>query len=132
MNYCKINGRSYDVLVLKISETFNVLYSENTGRSLSTGARMVLDPLGTFVGHSVVFARKRGAEAEYDELFDLLSTPTDVGVSVEIVHNQTTISYEAYVSQGERPLKRIDVPNNKVIWGDMTVNFIPMEAQVLP
>jgi hypothetical protein len=92
---------------------------------------MFLDPIGTFFGHRVTFMRKTGKESEFDELFDYLSQPRSDGIMLEIVHNQTVLYYEAYVSNGERPLKRIDSRNNKVLWGKFSVNFIPMEAQVV-
>ena len=60
MDLVKIGGKVYDVLVTELSENFNILYSENTGRTMSAGARMTLDPLGTFYGHKVTFQRKRG------------------------------------------------------------------------
>lgn len=132
MDYVKIGGRAYDVLVVELSENFNILYSENTGRTISTGARMTLDPLGTFFGHKITFARKNGKEAEYDRLFDFVSLPRYDGIPVEIVHNQTTISYDAYISQGERALKRIDEKTGKVYWDKFSVNVVPMEAQILP
>ena len=132
MDYVKIGGKSYDVLVKAISENFNILYSENTGRTMSQGARMTLDPLGTFFGHKVTFMRKRGNEAAFDELFSFLSVPRYDGIPVEIVHNQTTLSYDAYVSSGERALKRIDAENRVVYWDSFDANFVPMEAQVLP
>lgn len=132
MDYVKIGGTAYDVLVVELSENFNILYSENTGRTISAGARMTLDPLGTFFGHKITFARKNGKEAEYDRLFEFVSQPRYDGISVEIVHNQTTISYDAYISQGERALKRIDEKTGKVYWDKFSVNVVPMEAQILP
>lgn len=132
MDYVKIGGRKYDVLVTEISENFNILYSENTGRTMSEGARMTLDPLGTFLGHKITFKRKQGEEAEYDQLFDYISKPRYDGIAVEIVHNQTTLSYDAYISSGERAVKRIDEKAGKVYWGEFSVNIVPMEAQVLP
>jgi hypothetical protein len=30
MDYVKINGVAYDVVVLELEENFNILYSENT------------------------------------------------------------------------------------------------------
>ena len=131
MNYFKIDGRSYDVLVTGIEESFNILYSENTGRTMSTGARMVLDPLGTFFGHKVTVQRKPGYEAEYDALYKYVSVPRYAGVSVEVVHNQTTIKYDAYISNGTRKLQRI-TPSDAVHWDELTLNIVPLEAQVLP
>jgi hypothetical protein len=132
MDYVKIGGRSYDVLVTELSENFNILYSENTGRTMAIGARMTLDPLGTFYGHKVTFHRKKGNEAEFDMLFDYVSRPRYDGVAVEIVHGQTTLKYDAYISNGERALKRIDANSGKVYWDKFTLNIVPMEAQVTP
>ena len=131
MDYFKIDGRSYDVLVTAIEENFNILYSENTGRTMSTGARMVLDPLGTFFGHKVTVQRKQGYEAEFDALYDYVSRPRYDGVSVEIVHNQTTIKYDAYISNGSRQQQKISKPDI-VHWGELQLNIVPMEAQVVP
>lgn len=132
MDYVKIGGRTYDVLVTEIIESFNILYSENTGRTISPKAKMVLDPLGTFFGHKITFQRKQGKEAEYDRLFDYVSVPRYDGIPVEVVHGQTTISYDAYISNGERALRRIDIKSGKVYWDKFSVNIVPMEAQVLP
>ena len=132
MDYVKIGGRTYDVLVTEIIESFNILYSENTGRTISPKAKMVLDPLGTFFGHKITFQRKQGKEAEYDRLFDYVSVPRYDGIPVEVVHGQTTISYDAYISNGERALRRIDIRSGKVYWDKFSVNIVPMEAQVLP
>lgn len=132
MDYVKIDGRSYDVVVTEISENFTILYSENTGRTMSIGARMTLDPLGTFYGHKITFKRKSGYESEFDRLFEYVSQPRYDGLRMQLVHGQTTISYDAYISNGERKLKRIDERTGKVYWDSFSVNIVPMEAQVTP
>ena len=132
MDYVKIGGKVWDVLVTEITESFEILYSENTGRTMSRGAGMTLDPLGTFFNHKVTFARKRGFEKQFDKLFDFISKPRFDGIPVEIVHNQETISYKAYISSGERSLKRIDKNTGKVYWNAISVNIVAMSAQVLP
>ena len=132
MDYCKIGGRNYDVIVKSIEESFTILYTENTGRTLGEGARMTLDPLGTFFSHRVTFKRSKDNNEEFDRLYDFLSKPRYDGFPVEIVHNQETIKYDAYVSQGTRVLQKIARDFLKVFWGELSVNFIAMEAQVLP
>lgn len=132
MDYVKIGGKVWDVLVTEISENFSILYSENTGRTMAIGARMTLDPLGTFFGHKITFQRKQGKEIEYDRFFDYVSQPRFDGIPVDIVHNQTTLAYDAYISQGERALKRIDPKTGKVYWDKFSLNIVPMEAQVTP
>lgn len=132
MDYVKIGGKIWNVLVTEITESFSILYSENTGRTMSQGAGMTLDPLGTFYNHKITFMRKQNELDEYDALFDFLSMPRYDGIDVDIVHNQKTLKYKAYVSQGERALKRIDPKTDKVYWDKFSVNFVSMEAQVLP
>lgn len=129
MDFFKIGGRSYNVLVTGINEAFSILYSENTGRTLAEGAEMALDPLGTFFSYKVKVRRKQGYEAEFDDLCDYVSVPRKDGIDVEIVHNQTTWAFKAYVSNGSRDVVRI---KEKVIWGEIELNIIPMKAQVLP
>lgn len=132
MDYCKIGGRNYDVIVTAIEESFTILYGENTGRTLSDGAEMSFDPIGTFFSHSITFKRCKDNVKEFDALYDYLTTPRYKGFPVEIVHNQTTLKYDAYVSQGKRPLQRIAQKISKVFWGELTVNFISTKAQRLP
>lgn len=131
-NWIQIDGRTYDVVVLSIKESAEILYSENTGRTMSIGARMTLDPLGTFIGHNITVKRKADKIEEYDRLFNYVIQPRFNGVHVKAVHDQTTIEYDAYISKAEREVKRIDDEGNKVFWKEMTINIVPMEAQITP
>lgn len=132
ITYCKIGGKVWDVLVTEISESFEILYSSNTGRTLANGAEMTLDPIGTFFSHKATVARKKGREREFDALWDYISTPRFSGIDVEMVHNQDSIKYKAYISKGDRKLKRIDTNADKVYWDALTLNIVPIKAQVLP
>ncbi len=132
MDYVKIGGKAWDVLVTKVTESYEVLYSDNTGRTIAVGAPLTLDPLGTFITHSVTFKRKKGHEEEFDKLFEYLYQPRSAGFSVELVHGQTTLSYIAYSSNGSRELLNIIKSKGLVNWNSMTVKFIPIQAQVTP
>lgn len=134
MEYVNIGGRVWDVLVTEISESFTIMYSENTGRTMAQGASMTLDPLGTFYTYNITFARKKGYEKEFDELYDFLAIPRYDGIAVNIIHNQALWDkpFMAYVSKGKRNLKRIDESTGKVYWDKLSVDIVPMSAQVLP
>ena len=131
-NWFQINGKTYDVKVISIVESANILYSDKTGRTMSVGARMVLDPLGTFIGHNVTVMRDGSNLADYDRLYNELIKPRYDGMMVKVVHDQTTIEYEAYVSAAEREIERIDGLGKKVYWKEMKINIVPMEAWILP
>lgn len=130
MDICNIGGREYAVVITEIEENFNILYSSNTGRNLN--GEMILDPIGTYIGHKITVKRKAGHEEEFDELFDYVSQPRYDGIVVKMVHNQTSIEYEAYISNGTRKINTINVKNEKVYWGEMQLNIVPLKAQVLP
>ena len=137
MNYFRINGRSYNVVVTSLEESFEILYTENSGRTLAEGAPMTLDPIGTFFGHKVTIKRKAGFESEYDELYLLLAQPikvakTEDALLFEVAHLQDSIAYRAYVSNGARSLNRIDENSGKIYWGELSLNIVPIEAQVKP
>lgn len=132
MNYVKIDGKAYDVLVTALERGFSIEQSKNAGRTLAEGAREVLDPLGTFITYTVTFKRRKGKEKVFDELWEYIIQPRRDGVPVEIVYNQDMINFEAYFRSGTQGLKRIDEKNKKVYWGEFSVDIIPIEAQVKP
>ena len=132
MDWLKIAGKVWNVEVLDIRESFQILYSEKTGRSISIGARMILDPLGTFYGHKITVGVKKDDITELDKLFEYVSKPRYDGVMVEAVHGQKTIVYEAYISSGERAVRKINKEHERVYYDSFELNIIPMEAQVKP
>ncbi len=131
-NWLEIGNIHFDVTVLEISENATILYSENTGRTMSKGARMTLDPLGTFIGHKIRVKRKGDKFADYDRLFNYVIQPRYNGIHVRAVHNQTTIEYDAYISSAERTLSKIDNDGKRVYWKEMSLNIVPMEAEIIP
>lgn len=132
MDWLKINGKSYNVIVSNLEESFNILYGENTGRTLAEGAPMVLDALGTFFGHTVEVRRRSGYEDEFDQLYRLVSRPINEGHQIDIAHCQEVARYEGYISSGKRGLKKIDEKTGKLYWDALVLNIVPMKAQVTP
>lgn len=132
MEYVKIGGKSYDVIVTDIERNFEILQSSNAGATLAPGARETLDPLGTRIGHRITFKRKSGFEKDFDELWDFVIQPRFDGVWVDIVYNQDTLNYEARFTSGNQQLKKIDPVTKKVYWGELVLDIVPLEAQVKP
>ena len=132
MDYVKIGGKAYDVIVTNIERNFEILQSPNAGATLAPGARETLDPLGTRIGHKITFKRKPGYEKEFDELWDFVIQPRFDGVWVDIVYNQDTLKYEARFVSGNQQLKKIDPVTKKVYWGELVLDIVPIEAQVKP
>ena len=129
MNYCIIDGRAYDANVVELSENFNILYTDNTKRTLASGHILFLDPIGTFIGHSITFAPMNN-RADFDALWDFFKIPRREGFHVKLADNQGVIEYDAYTSNGARKLSQI--VDGVLLWDTFEVNIIPIDAQVTP
>lgn len=131
MNYCKINGTSFDVTVAisGIEESFNVTDGENVGRSVLSGT-MIRDIIGTFIGHKITFFNGKDNDG-FDALWDyLIAHSVDDSVLLEAADGQSSISYDVYYTSGTRKLRTAE--NGVNYWDEIEINFIPMEAQVVP
>ena len=131
MSYIKLNGRSFDadVAISKYNRNFNVLDGENAGRVMT--GRMVRDIIGTYIGHKITVFRRGDNYAGLDEFWDyLVAHSVDDSIMLEAADGQTTISYEAYYTSASQDIEQVIDGVN--YWGEIEVNFIPMEAQVPP
>lgn len=128
LTLCKIDGVSYDVLITAISESFNVVEGPNSGTALYR-QREIRDLRGVKIGHTITFAPDNDPDA-FDALTSHLFGSVRPYVTLEVVHNQTTIAYEAAYSTGTRRVRHIDDDNDIVYWDELTVDFRPMENQV--
>lgn len=128
LTLCKIDGVSYDVLITAISESFNVVEGPNSGTALYR-QREIRDLRGVKIGHTITFASDNDPDA-FDALTSHLFGSVRPYVTLEVVHNQTTIAYEAAYSTGTRRVRHIDDDNDIVYWDELTVDFRPMENQV--
>ena len=131
MGYIKLNGHSFDadVAISKYNRNFNVLDGENAGRAMT--GRMIRDIIGTYLGHKITVFRRGNNYADLDDFCDYLyQHSVDDSVLLEAADGQTSISYEAYYTSATQDLEKVE--NGANYWGEIEVNFIPMEAQVKP
>ena len=88
------------------------------------------DIIGTYIGHTVTFFNGKSNE-DFDALWDyLVAHSVDDSVQLEAADGQSSITYEAYYTKGKRKLRTST--GSKNYWDEISVNFIPMEAQVTP
>lgn len=130
LNLIKIDGVSYDVLVTAIQETPNVVEGDNSGIALFRN-REIRDITGIKIGHAITFAPDNDPEI-FDALYEHLFGTIRESVVIEVVHNQTTISYEAAYNTGSRSVSHIDDVNGVVYWNELTVEFRPIENYINP
>lgn len=131
MSYIKLNGIEFDadVAISAYNRNFNVLDGENAGRVMT--GRMIRDIIGTYIGHKVTVFRRGNNYEGLDRFWDYLVTHSvDDSVMLEAADGQKTISYEAYYTSASQDIEQVIDGVN--YWGEIEVNFIPMEAQVTP
>ena len=130
--YCKLNGIEFDVgtAISAYKRKLSILHGDNVGRVMS--GDMILDPVGAYLGREITFFRKGDNYQAMDALWDFLveHSMDKAGVLLEAADGQDTISFQAYYGDTEQSIE--NVRNGVNYWGEFTVSFIPMKAQVTP
>lgn len=131
MSYIKINGIEFDtdVAIGSYTRSFSVLDGDNVGRVII--GRMIRDILGTYIGHELTVFRRGDNYKGLDDFWDyLVEHSVDDSVMLEVADGQTSLSYEAYYTSATQNLEKVE--NGVRYWGEIKINFVPMEAQVKP
>ena len=110
-DWIQIGGQTWNVRVLTVTQDANVLYTDNTGRTVAKDAPITLDALGTFINYKLDIAPLKGYEKDYDALYDFVIIPRNYGIKVKMPYNQSTIEYDAYISSASRKIKIINEKN---------------------
>lgn len=128
-NFLAINGTVFDarVAITELTETFDVLDGENTGRVMS--GLMIRDIIGTYIGHEITLYNTNNDE--FDALWDfLVEHSVDDSVYIEAADGQSSISYQAYYTSGSRSIYKVE--NGVTYWDKISVTFVSMTPQVRP
>lgn len=131
MGYIKLNGIEFDadVAISGYNRNFNVLDGPAAGR-VQTG-RMIRDVIGTYLGNKIKVFRRGDNYAGLDRFWTyLVEHSVDGSVMLEAADGQTTISYEAYYTSGSQDIE--SVADGVNYWGEIEINFIPIDAQIKP
>ena len=129
LDLVKIDGVKYDVLVSAIEEKPEIVEGSNSGTALYR-QRDIRDIAGIKYAHSITFSPNEQHPELFDTLFSYLFDNIRESVMLEVVHGQTTISYEARYSTGARRVAYIDDTRDFVGWDDLTVEFRSIETVV--
>ena len=129
MSYIKLNGAEFDadVAISAYNRNFNVLDGPNAGRVLA--GKMIRDIIGTYLGHKITVFRRGDDYAGLDEFWEYLYQHSiDDSVLLEAADGQKTISYQAYYTSASQDIEKVEKGVN--FWGEIEVNFIPIDAQL--
>lgn len=120
-----VDGVEYPGVFVKspIRRSFNVLDGENAGRTMD--GKMQRDIIGTYYTYHMDLDMSNSDPEEYDALFEVLSAPVD-SHQITVPFGQSTITYEAYVANGEDELERIRRDGSRK-WNNLSINFVAMD-----
>lgn len=132
---CALGDSNYtafdvSVAIMSLTETLTVLDGEAAGRSKIRG-RMIRDPIGGYIGHKITCRRLGTNTQGLDDLWTWLTLHCcEDSVYLRAADGQSVIAYECYYTTAERKLEYAH--NGVNYWGEITINFIPMEPQITP
>lgn len=122
-----VDGISYNVIVTSLKRSFQVLDTDKAGRAKS--GSMIRDIIGTYYNYSIEIEPHSGAYSEYDRLYEVLSSPDKDFHTVTFPYGQDTLTFKAYVTDGEDELLVRDNGNR---WSGLTLKFVAKKPQRKP
>lgn len=123
-----LDGKEYPNLhVVSLKRSFAVLDGDNAGRVM-TGA-MTRDIIGTYYNYSMEIDPVSSDLSEYDEFYESISAPVDSHV-LTIPYAQTTLTFDAYVANGEDEL--VSKYGSRNDWQNLAINFVAMKPKRTP
>lgn len=123
-----VDGVEYkNINVASLERMFSVADGENAGRTMDWSMRR--DVMGTFYNYSMGIDSDYSDLDEYDDLYEVLSSPVD-SHTIVVPYGQGSLEFKAYVANGNDKLIHKRPTFNK--WNNLTVNFVAMKPQRRP
>ena len=121
-----IDGVSYaaDATVPELTESFEKLSSDKSGRTKA--GTMYISLIGVFFNYKLKVYRGNCSVSDWDRLWNQVSAKKAFNV-ITVPHNQTTVTFDAYITKGSRMLK--DQKNGVNYWGEIELEFIAKSSQ---
>lgn len=124
----EIDGIEYGAIVTALKRSFEVVDGENAGRTLDGNTHR--DLIGTYYNYSVTVMTDRMTQAKYNQLYEVISSPTE-SHDIVVAYGNETLTFKAYIAQGTDDLLRQYSETNRY-WGNLSFNFIAMKPQRRP
>lgn len=124
-----LDGRAYNVRVMSLTRSFEVLDGENTGRTISDGA-MFRDIIGTYYNYEMEIDCSKLSPTDYDDLWEALSAPVDWHTVSFPYGRAGMLTQQMYVSSGSDQLQRVE--NGINFWAGLKIKYIAMQARRVP
>ncbi len=112
------------VHVMSLKRSFQVVDGTNAGRTMD--GKMQRDIIGTYYNYSAVVTSDFKETAEYDALYEAITSPQD-SHTIVMPYGQATLTFQAYVTNGDDELTHMFDDLNR--WDKLTFNFIAMKPQ---
>lgn len=128
----QLNGRYYHVAITNLEMTINITDGENAGRTMPPSAEMIRDIVGVFISYTATFETKEMDVTEYDDMILTLCDISGGKESIPVVmpFGQGSLTYDAYVTKIKHKL--LSNFGGVRRWGNCSVEFTPMRAQIKP
>ena len=123
------DGKSYNITVTALSRSFSKLSTDKSGRTQD--GNMFIDLIGTYYNYTLTFKATPENQTELGRFWEDISAAKPF-VSVSFPYNQTSLTFTAYVTNGDQKLVRRDPKTGKNFWDELTVNFIAKEPARRP
>lgn len=124
----EIDGIEYGAIVTALKRSFEVVDGENAGRTLDGNTHR--DLIGTYYNYSVTVMTDHMTQAKYNQLYEVISSPTE-SHDIVVAYGNETLTFKAYIAQGTDDLLRQYSETNRY-WGNLSFNFIAMKPQRRP
>ena len=110
-NIFSLNGVKYNINILELKRKFAVTDTENSGRVAEYS--MHGDIIGTFYNYTLKVAPFENDIKSYNDFYEAISNPNNSKHSIILPFGDETLSFTAYVTQGEDNLR---IRKGKNIW----------------
>ena len=120
------NMVDYSVSVVSLKRQFNSLDRDDTDRSTITGT-LIRNVIGSFFNYSVEVNTKRLNRAEYDSLYNII-TSTNEFLYFKFPFGQNDYAFYGYVSTADDELLRVE--GNKRFWGNLSFEIVPKSPKM--